>query len=116
MLERAIAELPGYVKKLLDEVPVVVEDEPSREIRAEMEDLGGQSGLCGLHFGIPLTEQSTFSPGESPTVVMLFRGPIFRLAGESPRERMVQVRITLLHEIAHHFGFTEEDLEAIGYA
>lgn len=118
ILEEILGELPDYVRELLEEVPVVVEDEPSHDVRADFEgDLDyEESDLCGLHHGLPLTEKGTQSFETTAPLIMLFRGPIGRLAGQSKRELRKQIRITLLHEIGHHFGFTEEDLEAIGYA
>lgn len=116
-LEEVLSGLPDYVQKQLEEVPVIVEDEPSARIRSEMEagDLAQESSLCGLHSGVPLTERSySYLPPNSP-VILIFRGPILRLAGKSKKSLKKQIRITLLHEIGHHFGFSEEELEEIGY-
>ena len=76
---------------------------------------GEPSDLCGMHWGVPLPEQSLMDPPRDVAVIKLFRGPIFRLAGSSTRQLRKQVRITLLHEIGHHFGFSEEKLEKMGY-
>jgi predicted Zn-dependent protease with MMP-like domain len=80
--------------------------------------------LCGLHWGVPLTQRSVESAAHLPDQIMLFRGPIMRLASVSStgrtrrdrRELEGQIRITLLHEIGHHFGMNEEDLAELGYA
>ena len=116
ILEQAIADLPQFARELLDEVPVMVEDEPNDDLRAEWEgpDFSGESDLCGLHSGIPLTEKSVADPGADHPLILIFRGPIRRLAGRSKRELRKQIRITLAHEMGHHFGFSEEDLAKRG--
>ena len=117
ILERILDELPDMVLDLLEEVPVIVEDEPTVETQKEMDAYvpGEPSDLCGMHWGVPLPEQSLMDPSRDVAVIKLFRGPIFRLAGNSVRQLRKQVRITLLHEIGHHFGFSEEKLEEMGY-
>lgn len=117
LLEEVFDQLPAYVNEKLEEVPVIVEDEPDEKIRREMgeTELTEPSDLCGLQHGVPLTEKSDFSAEMSAPLIMIFRGPIYRLAGNSHRELRKQIRITLLHEIGHHFGFSEDDLHAMGY-
>lgn len=117
LLEEIFTELPEMVHDLLEEVPVIVEDEPTIEIQKEMDAYvpGEPSDLCGLHWGVPLPEQSVMDPARDVPVIKLFRGPIYRLAGASKRQLRRQIRITLLHEIGHHFGFSEEKLEEMGY-
>lgn len=117
ILEETLGLLPDYVREQLNEVPIIVEDEPSSNILRDMliEPRGEPSDLCGLHSGIPLTERSVQYAHPSNPLIMIFRGPIFRLAGGEEAELRKQIRVTLLHEIGHHFGFSEEDLEEIGY-
>lgn len=117
LLEEVFAQLPGYVREKLEEVPVIVEDEPDDELRLDMgeTELDEPSDLCGLQHGVPLTEKSDFLAEMSAPVIMIFRGPIFRLSEGSSSELRKQIRITLLHEIGHHFGFSEEQLHAMGY-
>jgi predicted Zn-dependent protease with MMP-like domain len=74
-----------------------------------------QSDLCGLHWGIPLTARSVEHSATFPDRMMLFRGPILRVAGRRRQDLEEQIRITLLHEIGHHFGLDEDDLAALGY-
>ena len=115
-LEAILAELPADIRALVDDVSIIVEDEPSREILVEMGiPLDEEPDLCGLHGGVPLSERSVLDAEFEPEIVYLFRGPIFRLAGSRPAERTRQIRITLLHELGHHFGLTEERLEELGY-
>lgn len=116
LLEEILSSLPAYVKSQIEKIQIIVEDEPSAKIRRDMgEEDEGESSLCGLHSGIPITEQDVTSVSPSSPVIMLFRSPILRLADGSSEKLRKEIRITLLHEIGHHFGFTEEKLEAMGY-
>jgi predicted Zn-dependent protease with MMP-like domain len=116
LLENVLAELPDFVREQLDEVPVIVEDEPNAAILEDMGLRGGEpSDLCGLHSGIPLTERSPTAPSLEGSSILIFRGPILRLADGDESALEEEIRITLLHEIGHHFGFSEEELEAMGY-
>ncbi|MEM8739326.1 MAG: metallopeptidase family protein [Planctomycetota bacterium] len=128
LLDHEVARLPDALHALLDEVPLIVDDEPTPELLASLGMGPGEDGeplddLCGLHEGVPMTEQSVEMPPELPARLMLFRGPIMRLAGYhgpgSPvvarRALVDEIRITLLHEIGHHFGLDEADLDRLGY-
>lgn len=120
LLESIIDELPENLHQLLEEVPLIVEDEPSAKLMAEMRLDRRGTLLCGLHWGIALTQRSVEQSGMLPDRMMLFREPIMRLAGigRGGRRRDLerQVRITLLHEMGHHFGLDEDDLAQLGYA
>lgn len=117
LLEKVLDELPDEVQELLESVSIIVEDEPSRRLLRELgRDLeAGESDLCGLHTGVPLSEVSVLDSGVLPSQIFLFRGPIYRLSGRGKRSLEKEIRITLLHEIGHHFGFSEEKLEDLGY-
>src|SRR5690606_20311978 len=117
LLDAIIAELPEHLTELFEEVPVIVEDEPSDELLDDMDIDPEDTNLCGLHWGVPLTQRSVEHSGTLPDRIMLFRGPIIRTAmrrsGRVSRRALErQIRITLLHEIGHHFGLSEGDLEA----
>lgn len=115
-LEEVLKELPDFVRLQLDEIPVIVEDEPSADLLKEMGLRGGEpSDLCGLHSGIPLTERTPSAPSIQNSSILIFRGPILRLADGDEGILEEEIRITLLHEIGHHFGFSEEELEEMGY-
>jgi predicted Zn-dependent protease with MMP-like domain len=115
LLESVLQELPEFVRKQLEEIPVIVEDEPSPELLEEMGLEEGESDLCGLHSGVPLTERAPTIPSVQGSSILLFRGPILRLASGDEKTLEEEIRITLLHEIGHHFGFSEEELEEMGY-
>ncbi len=120
MLERVINALPAGVRRLLDEVPVVVEDIPSPEVLRSMGMGPEEAGeLCGLHTGTAFTERSV-EQTDLPSEIQLYRVGIVEEAGgwggDDADERITEeIRITLLHEIGHQFGLDEDDLERLGY-
>jgi len=121
MLERVIAALPDRVRALLDEVPVVVDDLPSREVLEEFGMTADEADeLCGLHTGRAFTERSVEHDAELPSEIQLYREGIVAQAGGwdggGAKARIEEeIRITLLHEIGHQFGLDEDDLERLGY-
>ena len=114
ILERVIDTLPERVRALLDHAPLVAEDEPDPQLLAELGVDPDQELLCGLHTGTPLTERSVTDGYEEPEMIHIFRrGVLEEARGWDNAER--EIRITLLHEIGHHFGLSEEDLAELGY-
>ncbi len=124
LLDAIVAALPASLQQLLEQVPLVVEDEPAPQMLIKMGLDPRRTELCGLHWGTPLTRRSVEHGVRMPDQIMLFRGPIMRLARYSGNrsgrsqggdELAEQIRITLLHEIGHHFGLDEDDLADLGY-
>ncbi len=135
ILEDVIDALPDHLHALLEEVPVVVEDRPSRKLLREMELDPDEDDLCGLHSGVALTERSVEHSGNLPDQITLFRNAIIEMSGlrdlpehgevpfstfvqaekDAEAELEKQIRVTLLHEMGHHFGLDEDDLESLGY-
>jgi len=118
-LEDVLAGLPKRITKLLDEVPLHVEDYPSREIM-EMMGIADRGALCGLYSGVPLTERSVVDVARLPDYIAIYReGIVHRAAAIQGRltedELRRQIRITVLHEIGHYHGLDEDDLEELGY-
>jgi predicted Zn-dependent protease with MMP-like domain len=111
LVERALEGLPPELSELLDNVAIVVEDWPEYStplVSGESDDV-----LYGLYEGVPLTERGAGYHGVLPDKITIFRGPLER---DFPREELEeQVRITVVHEIAHHFGFDEDRLEELGW-
>ncbi len=117
ILEEELAALPERVHDLLEEAPLVVEDRPSEELLREM-GMEEEELLCGVYTGIAMTEKSVEDAAALPDHIQLFRNGILDLAGgwEAGEEAVrAEIRITLLHEIGHHFGLDEEDLAELGY-
>jgi len=108
LVEQALAGLPEEWADLLDNVAVMIEEEPDPE---DLEALGMDPGedLLGLYQGVPLAERDTFYMGALPDRVILYRGPILR-ACDNRRDVIREVRDTLVHELGHHFGMEEEDM------
>lgn len=103
LVVEALDELPDWVQERLDNVDVIVEDRPPR----------GRSTLLGLYEGVPLTNRGMHYSGVLPDRITLFRRTIERTAG-SDEERLKQaVRHTVVHEIAHFFGISDERLREL---
>ena len=118
-LERVMPRLPRRVHELLEEVPLYVDDYPSADIMARI-GVRHRNQLCGLYTGIPLTQRSVEFSGFPSDVIHLFREGVLAMSrnatgridtGELER----QIRITILHELGHHHGMTEEELNQLGY-
>lgn len=121
---RIISDLPEDLQDMIEEVPVVLLDEPSsdmlRDLGIDPADPDARYEICGLHTGIPITEESVESPPELPTVIHLFRIGLAELARDEagrldPETLEREVRITVLHELGHQFGLDEDDLQSLGY-
>lgn len=118
-LESVLARMPPRVGELLDEVPLVVEDFPSPQVMRTT-GVRHRAQLCGLYTGIPLIHRSIDHSGVPSDVVHIYREGILSQAGsrrgriDLPRLRQ-QIRITILHELGHHHGLTEEELQDLGY-
>jgi predicted Zn-dependent protease with MMP-like domain len=111
--------MPPLVHELLERVPLHVEDYPSRDVLEE-KGIDDPAELCGLFSGVALPEKSVEHSGMLPDVVTIYRLGIMeaardrfgRLSAEGLRE---EIRVTLLHELAHFHGLDEEELEQLGY-
>ena len=103
LVRHAIDELPADIRTEMSNVEVTVEDEPPRGQR-----------LLGLYRGIPLTRRGSNYSGVLPDKITIYRGPLERLYGSDPEELRRQVRRTVRHEIAHHFGISDQRLVDIG--
>jgi len=121
LVEEAIEALPEHIRSLIEQVPVIVLDEPTPEMLAELGDDGGDpSAYCGLHSGLPRTERSMDAPEALPNDIHLFREGIVaqgRRFSEGDLDDAVfeQIVTTLLHEIGHDLGLDEDDLDELGY-
>ena len=118
-LEEVLSEMPPLIHQLLEEVPLVVEDHPSREVMREME-IEHRDELCGLYSGVPIGDKHIDHPMPLPDMVTIFREGImaqaFDEAGRRSRSALKkEIRITILHELAHHHGMDEEELDRLGY-
>ena len=106
---------------MLDNVEVIVEDEPTAEQLAlgrgypepHQSAGGNEETLFGLYEGVPLTRRGSDYHLVPPDRITIFRGPLER-AYTSPQAIAREVRVTVMHELGHHLGFEESGLESLG--
>jgi predicted Zn-dependent protease with MMP-like domain len=110
---QALQEIPEEFLEELENVEVWVEEEPDPEVLEEL-GLDPRETLFGIYQGLPRGEQSFFQAAVLPNRITLFRRPILEVC-RTRSEIQEQVRKTVVHEIAHHFGFSEERLRDLGY-
>ncbi|MGH2559853.1 MAG: metallopeptidase family protein [Thermomicrobiales bacterium] len=110
LVAHALRDLPDAVQRMLNNVAVVVEDQPSSEHLAEMDG----DTLFGLYQGVPLTERGSGYSMVLPDKITIFRRSIEE-ACSTPRQIENEVRITVIHELAHHLGIDEDRLEELGW-
>ncbi len=108
LAHRALRSLPRELHEQLDNVELVVRREPSA---ADLEAAGGGGELFGLYVGTPRPERADYQL-TLPDQIVIFQGPLERHF--HPREIPRQVRTTVIHEVAHHFGIDDERLHALG--
>ena len=112
MAEDILAELPGWVVARLGGVAVLVDDFPDEETEAEME-LETPFDLLGLYRGVPIGEKDSHHQPLQPDAIHLYRRPILDYWCETGEDLEHIVRHVLIHEIGHHMGFSDDDMDAI---
>ena len=105
LVEQAFDAVPDELVALLDNVVLFIEDDAPAD----------DPDLLGLYDGIPLTERDSMYGGALPDRIMVFRNPTLAMC-ESEAEVIEEVAITVVHEIAHHFGIDDDRLHELGYA
>jgi predicted Zn-dependent protease with MMP-like domain len=108
----ALAIIPDELRRHVVDVIIRVEDFPDDEIATEME-LESPFDLLGLYTGVSLDHKSISDPSGTPDMIFLYRRPILDYWCESGETLAHIVRHVLIHEIGHHFGFSDEDMERI---
>jgi predicted Zn-dependent protease with MMP-like domain len=98
-VEDALASLPAELRGFMSNVAIVVEDEPPPGMP-----------LLGLYQGFPLDRRGSAYAGVAPDKITIFRGPLERLYGADPARLRSEIRRVVLHEVAHHFGISDERL------
>jgi predicted Zn-dependent protease with MMP-like domain len=102
---QALASLPPELRQAMENVEIVVEDENEED-----------PDLFGLYLGIPLVERDSGYAGALPDKIAIYRIPLEEEFGDDPAVLEDEIRITVLHEIAHHFGIDEDRLSELGWA
>jgi predicted Zn-dependent protease with MMP-like domain len=102
-VQAALDSLPPELRESMSNVAIVVEDEPP----------GGQP-LLGLYQGVPLTRRGSSYAAVAPDKITIFRGPLERYFGSDRNRLCDQIKHVVLHEVAHHFGISDERLRELG--
>jgi predicted Zn-dependent protease with MMP-like domain len=103
VIEETLDSLPNDLRSRMSNVAIVVDDEPPPGVP-----------LLGLYQGVPLTRRTSSYGGVVPDKITLYRGPLLRRYGAEPARLRQEVRRVVLHEVAHHFGISDERLVQIG--
>ncbi len=114
LVEQAVASLPPEFEPYMENVSVEVQPLPDRKLLGSMHIRGSGRNLLGLYHGVPLGRKSVMAPYEFPERIFIFQRNIEAICN-SPDDIVREVRHTVLHEVGHHFGMTEEDLDKLGY-
>jgi predicted Zn-dependent protease with MMP-like domain len=102
LVSEALDSLPDDISGLMSNVAVVIEDEPPPGLP-----------LLGLYSGIPLTRRTSWYGAVPPDKITIYQGPIERHFGHDPELLQRQVRRVVVHEVAHHFGISDERLREL---
>jgi predicted Zn-dependent protease with MMP-like domain len=109
LVRQALDGLPKDYAKIMKNVAVMVEEEPSREVLDEL-GLESEDDLLGLYAGSGADDETFFDPGgQLPARISIYRGPILRLCGTAD-EVVREVRDTVVHEIGHYFGLDDDEM------
>ncbi len=103
-VDDALDAIPDELLDMIDNCVVLVEEEPE----------GDDPDLLGLYDGIALTERGDMWGGDLPDRILIYRGPLQRMC-ETEEELREEIAVTVVHEIAHHFGIDDERLHALGW-
>jgi predicted Zn-dependent protease with MMP-like domain len=102
VIQEALDSLPRDLRKQISNVEIVVEDEPAPGQR-----------VLGLYQGVPLTRRGINYSGALPDKITIYRGPLERIYGHDANLLAGQIKRVVLHEVAHHFGISDERLVEI---
>ena len=113
-----VKRLPERIQQMLDVIPLYVEDRPSRRQMREL-DVEHPNDLCGCFVGVTEGDRHQYQ-ARHPNVIMIFRGGIFEAAADDEgycetKGLREQIRVTIMHELAHFVGFDEDELAELGY-
>ena len=113
IVKKALQRIPGEIRGYLNNIVITVQKRPSKRMREEIE-LALDEPLLGLFEGVPLIERSVTSPPLYPDMIYLFQEPLEAMC-ETLEELQEEIEITVVHEVAHYVGMTEERLAELGY-
>ncbi len=105
VVARALASLPEDLRRAMSNVEIVVEEENPED-----------PDILGLYTGIPLTERDSGYAGALPDKIEIYRRPLEEEFGHDPPVLEDEIRVTVVHELAHHFGIDEDRLDELGWS
>jgi predicted Zn-dependent protease with MMP-like domain len=105
LVAEALDTIPDELARLVTNLVVLVEEEPPE---------GEPDDLLGLYDGVALTARDGGYAGQLPDRILIFRGPLLDFC-ETEEQLVKEIRITVVHEVAHHFGIGEETLHRLGW-
>jgi len=114
VVDEALAELPAVFARQLDNVTIVIEDEPAPELLRSLGMDPRRHTLFGLYQGVPLSARGASFGNALPDTISIFYRPILR-ACRTPERIRHEVRRTLIHEIGHFFGMDDDEIRRLGY-
>lgn len=113
VVNQAIARIPAKLRAYLDNIVITVQPRPSPELLADL-GLPPDEPLFGVYLGVPLTERSSMAPPLYPDAIHIFQ-EVLEDYCTSRAELLEEIEITVVHEVAHLFGFTDDYLVELGY-
>lgn len=113
IVRRVIEGIPDEIMRHVENVAIMVEDRPSPELLRDM-GLSAHEPLLGVYTGVALPERSVTWPEFLPDAIILFKDPLLEICG-SIDELEEEIETTVVHEIAHYFGISEDRLAELGY-
>jgi len=113
LVDQAVASLPEEFRPYMKNVAVDIHLSPARRLLESIR-LPRSSTLLGIYHGVPMTKKSVTAPWDWPEGILIFQRNVEAVC-DSREEIVEQVRKTVLHEVGHHFGLSEQDLRRLGY-
>ena len=110
--DRALDDIPDRLRRHLDGVAILIEEFPDAETEAEM-GLESPFDLLGLYHGVSLDHKSVSATPEDVDRILLYRRPLLEFWCESGESLEAIVRNTIIHEVGHHFGFSDDDMDRL---
>ncbi|QGJ70522.1 Neutral zinc metallopeptidase [Planctomycetales bacterium 10988] len=118
IFEEVLAQTPHEVQEVLEVVPLILDDLPSEKLLDSLGLAGSPESLCGLYTGTPILKRHLESLA-LPDQIYVFRLGLLVISSQTGTrdlsELRRQMRITIMHEVGHHFGLDEDELDEAGY-
>ena len=112
LVAEAVMLIPRRFRREMKNLALIVEDEPALELLADM-DIEPPDTLLGLYQGTPLPERGATHGNTLPDVITIFQGPIEDECDDNEDDMRAVIGETLIHEVGHYFGLSEEEIEEI---